>query len=66
MKKLIAVCIPTLLLSACVIHVGHSSAAEDLKHQQRQLQLSAAVGDLAGIWSFGRSCRLCLTTSPQP
>lgn len=42
MNKLIAVCIPTLLLSACVIHVGHSSAAEDLKHQQRQLQLNAA------------------------
>jgi hypothetical protein len=42
MKKLLAVCIPTLLLSACVIHVGNSSAAEDLKHQQRQLQLNAA------------------------
>lgn len=42
MKKLIAVCIPALLLSACVIHVGNSSAAEDLKHEQRQLQLSAA------------------------
>lgn len=40
MKKLIALCLPTLLLSACVIHVGHSSATEDLKHQQRQLQLS--------------------------
>ncbi|MBY0416531.1 MAG: DUF4097 domain-containing protein [Pararheinheimera sp.] len=42
MKKLIVVCIPTLLLSACVIHVGNSSAAEDLKYEQRQLQLSAA------------------------
>lgn len=42
MKKLIAVCIPTLLLSACVIHVGNSSAAEDLKHEQLHLQLSAA------------------------
>ncbi len=42
MKKLIAVCFPTLLLSACVIHVGHSTAGEDLKHQQRQLQLTAA------------------------
>lgn len=42
MKKLIAVCFPTLLLSACVIHVGQSTAAEDLKHQQRQLQLTAA------------------------
>jgi hypothetical protein len=42
MKTLIAVCIPALLLSACVIHVGHSSAAEDLKHEQLQLQLSAA------------------------
>jgi hypothetical protein len=42
MKKLIAVCIPTLLLSACVIHVGNSSAAEDLKHEQLQLQLSPA------------------------
>ncbi|EGM76388.1 hypothetical protein Rhein_3450 [Rheinheimera sp. A13L] len=42
MKKLIAVCIPTLLLSACVIHVGHSSATENLQHEQRQLQLSAA------------------------
>lgn len=42
MKKLIAVCIPTLLLSACVIHVGHSVAADDLKYEQRQLQLSAA------------------------
>lgn len=42
MKKVIAVCIPALLLSACVIHVGQSAAAEDLKHQQRQLQLVAA------------------------
>lgn len=42
MKTLIAVCIPALLLSACVIHVGHSSAAEELKHEQLQLQLSPA------------------------
>lgn len=41
MKKMIAVCLPTLLLSACVIHVGHSTAAEQLKHEQRKLQLSA-------------------------
>ncbi len=33
MKQLIAVCMPVFLLSACVIHVGHSAAAEDLKHQ---------------------------------
>ncbi len=42
MKKLFAVCAPALLLSACVIHVGPSVAAEDLKHEQRKLQLSAA------------------------
>ncbi|WP_233010567.1 DUF4097 family beta strand repeat-containing protein [Rheinheimera faecalis] len=42
MKKLLAVCIPTLLLSACVIHVGNSSAAEDLKHEQLHLHLNAA------------------------
>ncbi len=42
MKKVIAVCMPVFLLSACVIHVGHSAAAEDLKHQQRQLELNAA------------------------
>lgn len=42
MKTLIAVCIPTLLLSACVIHVGQSSATENLKHEQHQLQLSSA------------------------
>lgn len=42
MKQLIAVCMPVFLLSACVIHVGHSAAAEDLKHQKRQLQLNAA------------------------
>lgn len=42
MKKLIAVCLPTLLLSACVIHLGHSAAAEDLNHEERQLQLNAA------------------------
>jgi DUF4097 and DUF4098 domain-containing protein YvlB len=41
MKKIIVACIPPLLLSACVIHVGHSSATENLKHEQRQLQLSA-------------------------
>jgi hypothetical protein len=42
MKKLFAICVPALLLSACVIHVGPSVAAEDLKHEQRKLQLSAA------------------------
>lgn len=42
MKQLIAVCMPVFLLSACVIHVGHSAATEDLKHQKRQLQLNAA------------------------
>lgn len=42
MKKLITACMPLALLSACVIHVGNSSAAEELKHQQRQLQLSAS------------------------
>lgn len=41
MKRLIAVCVPTLFLSACVIHVGHSSATESLNHEQRQLKLSA-------------------------
>ena len=41
MKKIIALCIPTLLLSACVIQVGSSTAAEQLTHEQRHLQLSA-------------------------
>jgi hypothetical protein len=41
MKKLITVCLPIMLLNACVIHVGNSHAEDDLKHQQRQLQLSA-------------------------
>lgn len=43
MKKIIAACIPSFFLSACVIHVGGTHAiAEELQHEQRQVKLDVA------------------------